>query len=151
MKLKLTYAFLFLIVAVITSSCLKTDKIPSTNTNTPSGTFTGQFLYIHLNSVTGATDTVSANLQLTMETSTGFAITGDTSVVHAGSHGAYIINSVFTGIDFIDATAPTSGTPAKHHLSGIYAYTFDGSNLQIVGYGAQDTTAAVYNMKRVAN
>jgi hypothetical protein len=151
MKFKFIYVLPFLIAVVFATGCAKTPKIASTPTNTPSGTFNGQFLYIHINSKTNAADTQKANLQLTMSTATGFAITGDTATVHAGSHGAYIINSFFTGIDFIDVTNPASGTPAKHHLNGIYQYTYNGDTLKILAYGAADTTAAFYTFVRQQN
>jgi len=144
MKFKVIYLLSFLTAFALATGCTKTAKIASTPTNTPSGTFNGQFLYIHINSKTNVADTQKANLQLTMSTATGFAITGDTAIVHAGSHGAYIINSFFTGIDFIDVTNPASGTPAKHHLNGIYQYTYNGDTLKMLAYGAADTTAAFY-------
>ncbi len=114
----------------------------------PEGTFSGQFMFLHLHSKTGVIDTLRANLVLQMEAATGYKVTGDTSTVHAGSYGGYVVNIPTRNISFVDATFPPTGTPAKIHLSGVYDYTYDGSNLQLVVYGPQDTLLYYYNMKK---
>ncbi len=114
----------------------------------PEGTFSGKFMFLHLHQKTGVIDTLKANLVLQMEAATGYKVTGDTSSVHAGSHGGYVVNIPTSSISFIDATYPPTGTPAKIHLSGVYDYTYDGSTLQLVVYGAQDTLLYYYNMKK---
>src|SRR5271154_3272425 len=116
MKSKLLY--LLLSVTVLASSCVGNKASSPTPTNYPSGTFTGQFRLIRTNLNTGVHDTSLANIQLTMNLTTGFAVTGDTSTVHAGSHGGYAINATY--IDFVDATYPKTGTPTKTHLNGDY-------------------------------
>jgi len=131
--------------------CVSNTPIIAQPNNTPEGTFTGKFQFSHLHSKTGVVDTLSANLILTMELKTGFAVTGDTSTLHAGSYGSYAVNSSYTEIQFNDKTFPASGVPVKDHLNGIYNYVYDGTNLQISAYGAFDTLAYIYTMKRTGN
>ncbi len=144
MKSKLLY--LFLSVIVLASSCVGNKATP-TPVNYPSGTFTGQFRLIRTNLNTGVHDTSLANIQLTMNLTTGFAVTGDTSTVHAGSHGGYVINATY--IDFQDVTYPKTGTPTKTHLSGDYEYYYDGSSiLQMLAASPLDTVVLQYDMKK---
>jgi hypothetical protein len=117
----------------------------------PEGTFAGQFQLLHLHSKTGVIDTLTANIILQMEQSTGFKVTGDTSTVHAGSYGSFIVSVPYSNVDFIDKTYPTTGTPAKIHLNGVYSYNYDGTNLQLVAYSAFDTLSYYYNLKRTGN
>ncbi len=141
----------FLLVFFFLAGCAGKSIVAPTTNNAPFGTFGGQFSYYHVNSQTHKKDSLKANIVLTLNKSTGFSITGDTTTVHAGSHGGYIINSSFTNILFLDETYPKSGTPTKTHLNGVYNYTFDGTNLQIAAYGALDTLSLVYVLKRTSN
>ncbi|MDB4905143.1 MAG: hypothetical protein JWQ63_4424 [Mucilaginibacter sp.] len=147
MKLKLLYLLLLLLAFM--SGCGPKSAAPVPN-NTPEGTFTGKFKYIHKHAQTGAVDSVTTSIQLQIEQNTGFKVTGDTSV-HAGSYGSYLVNSSYTAIDFMDKTFPTTGTPAKYHLNGVYSYSYDGTNLSIAAFGAFDTLSYVYSMKRIGN
>jgi len=97
----------------------------------PIGTFSGQFVLIHQSTQTGLLDTVTANVVLTMSTSTGYAVTSDTTTVQAGSNGSFIINDA-QYLTFNDKTAPanakTVGKSLKIHLNGVYTYYYDGIN-----------------------
>jgi len=142
MKRKIVY-FLPLLLLSITG-CLKNTSDPS-NVVIPVGTFAGTFTRVHLHMATGKLDTIKANLTLTMSTTSGYAISGDTTL-HAASHGGYAVDGV--NIAFSDqtlATSPTTTTPipTKVHLNGVYSYGYNGSALQIAF--SSDTLAFFYN------
>jgi hypothetical protein len=143
------FPILILLINLLVSCSLKNDVIAPPNT--PSGTFTGQFTYLHLHSATGKIDTLKANLQLTMDTKTGFKISGDTTTLHAGSYGSFIFGSGYTQIQFIDVTFPSTGKPTKIHLSGIYNYSYDGSSFKFLANGLLDTTSYRYNFTKTSN
>ena len=151
MKFKLIYLFPVFVLFALVGGCIGHNNPAPISGTVPTGTFTGQFARLHLNSKTGKVDTTTANLVLNMETATGFKLTGDTSNVHAGSYGSYIINSTYTAIEFIDKTYPSTGISAKTHLSGIYQYAYDSKNLEIEAYGALDTLAFFYTMVKSGN
>ncbi len=147
MKNKLNYLFPLLVVVLLTSACLKkTTPIPVV---LPAGTFSGPFTVVHLNPRTSLKDTSTANLVLTLSAATGFAVTGDTTKLHAGSHGGYQVDGTY--IQFADQTLPTYPTnstptvPAKFHLNGLYLYSYDGTNFQF--YASSDTLLVVYKLK----
>jgi len=96
----------------------------------PTGTFTGQFLKIHLNPVTSKYDTSTAALQLTLSQSTGFTVTGDTTTLQAGSYGSYAANAYY--IQFVDQTYNAAKPSSKYHLQGVYNYLYNGTQLVIV-------------------
>jgi hypothetical protein len=139
-----------LIFVALASGCVPTTVSPVVAAG-PEGTFTGQFMYFHLHSKTGVVDTTKANIQLQMEQSTGFKVTGDTATIHAGSFGSYIVNTAYNNVDFLDNTYPTTGTPTKFHLNGVYAYTYDGTILKMVAYSAFDTLTYFYTLKKTGN
>lgn len=144
MKSKLLYSLFS--IALLASGCIGSKNTP-TPTNYPSGTFTGQFRLIRNNLNTGKHDTSTANIQLTMNTTTGYQVTGDTSTLHAGSHGAYAINSNY--VQFQDVTLPKTGTPAKTHLNGNYQYYYDGSSVfQMLTASSLDTVVLEYDLKK---
>jgi hypothetical protein len=149
MKKKLLY-FLGLGM-VIASGCNKTTKLNIPPALTPGGTFSGKFTLYHQNSKTGKTDSSSAILQLSLETATGFKVTGDTATLHAGSYGSYAVSASTSNIGFEDKTYPTTGTPKKIHLDGIYDYLYDGTTLQMAAYGPLDTLTYYYNLKKTGN
>ncbi len=128
-----------LLVLVAAASGCKKDVKPVV---LPEGNFTGTFRRIHLSSTTGKKDTLTADLTLLLGASTGFAVAGDTTK-HAGSRGSYVVDGSL--INFYDSTFPTSGTPAKVHLAGIYQYAYDGKNLVITV--ANDTLNYYYSFK----
>ncbi len=149
--MKRNILYLFLSTAACLYGCAgKTNILPSTPVPV-SGTFAGQFKLYHVNPVTNKVRVDSANLGLVMEIATGYKITGDTTTLHAGSYGSYQVNSYTTQILFADNTFPPGGSSAKVHLSGSYNYHYDGSTLQLVTYGPQDTLQYFYNLKRTGN
>lgn len=145
MKIRIFYLLLLTITVVYLSGCFKQNK-SAAPAPVPSGSFSGVFRFAHQTSM--GQDTGSANLNLTMSTSAGYAITGDTSTVHAGSHGGYIVYSSTGQILFEDATFPKSGTPSKIHLAGLYNYVYDGNNLQLSLSSPQDTVVFYYSFKK---
>jgi len=151
MKFRILFLSPFLSVFLfLLSSCGGTQTSSNPTPNVPSGTFSGTFTLYYLHDKTGVIDTSTTTLTLSMQ-KTGFAVTGDTSKVHAGSYGAYIVNSNYTGIDFVDKTFPASGTPAKVHLNGVYQYTFNGTIFQLNAASAYDTLTYSYNLTRTGN
>ena|ERR1700748_489177 len=142
MKYKFTY--LLPLIALFAAACSnKTAPVPI-----PSGTFSGVFTRLHVHA--GVTDTVRANITLTMQLATGYAVTGDTTTVHAGSHGSYVINPNNI-LQFTDNTLPpvVITVPVKVHLAGTYQYEYDGTNFAI--FNIQDTVAFEYALKKIAN
>lgn len=146
MKFKLLY--LFLLIIVLASGCLSNKSSAPVPANIPQGTFTGQFRRIHTNLKTGLRDTALANLQLVLNTTNGFKVTGDTSTLHAGSYGQCVLNQSY--IQFYDVTYPATGTPAKAHLNGVYQYYYDGTVFQMLNNPA-DTLSLQYDMKKTSN
>jgi hypothetical protein len=139
--MKNTLTFLLLAVIVIASGCFS-NKNTSAPVPVPIGTFSGQFTGLH-KKPSGIVDTLKATIQLTTTNSGLFKVSGDTSTVHAGSHGSFQLNSVY--IQFQDSTA-TVANPPKIHLNGLYQYAYDGSNFQIEAYN--DTLDYKYVLKR---
>jgi hypothetical protein len=144
-------SLLFLSFALLAFGC-QPKTVDPTPSIAPEGTFTGQFRLYHLNQKTGIVDTpVKVNdLVLNMESATGFKVTGDTTL-HAGSYGGFVITESLNQVQFNDKTFPTSGTPAKVHLAGLYGYTYDGINLTLETQGALDTLEYYYKMTKTGN
>jgi hypothetical protein len=147
MKRKLFY--LLPLSLLFLAGCFGNKNSAPTPTLLPSGTFTGQFRRIHKTFRTGVTDTQKANIQLIMETATGFAVTGDTSTVQAGSKGSYYVG-LNNYIQFVDNTFPPTGTPTKTHLNGLYQYYYDGSVFQMLATSL-DTLSLQYDLKKTGN
>ena len=142
MKNKLLY--LLPLLAVFVTGCLKrTSDIPPTPAL--SGTFTGQFRLLHRSTNKVPFDTTKTNLTITLTSTGNYTVTGDTSVVHAGSNGKYAASAPY--INFVDKTYPISGTPTKTHLNGIYQFYYDGSVFQMLAYSL-DTLALQYDLKK---
>jgi hypothetical protein len=145
---KILYLLPFL--SVFYMGCGPSSNTPTPTSSLPLGTFTGPYTYIHTHFNTGVHDTTRGILQLSIENATGYSVTGDTSK-HAGSYGACYVNPSTGNINFVDKTAPASGTTAKIHLNGFYQYSYDGANFQLVQEGALDTTAIIYNFKKTGS
>ncbi len=142
--------YLLPLVFAFATGCIPKSNTPPSNT-IPQGTFTGQFKLTHTSSKTGLKDSLTANIQLQIEPATGYTVTGDTATVHAGSFGSYGVNQSNYTMLFVDKTFPPTGTPKKIHLAGVYDYIFNGTNLQLVAYGALDTLTYYYNLKYTGN
>jgi len=150
MKRILLYSIPFLLLAAIIGC--GPSSTPAPQVGGPEGTFNGTFTFYHLHEKTGVTDTtVLPNLQLQLEQSTGYKLSGDTSTVLAASYGSYLVSIPYTTINFLDKTYPATGTPSKIHLVGIYSYSWDGTNLVMTSYGAYDTLAYHYVLKKIGN
>jgi hypothetical protein len=121
--------------------------------NVPEGTFTGSFALLHTNTKTGLNDTSHqvTGIILSMQAATGFKITGDTTTYQAGSYGGFLVNEPTLQVVFYDKTFPATGTPAKIHLDGTYNYTYDGTNLEMGAWGAQDTLEYLYKFTKTGN
>jgi hypothetical protein len=146
MKNKLLYLLSLLLVLAV--GCGPHYVAPTDSS--PEGTYKGLFYLIHITPGTNAIDTISKNnLNLSLETATGFRITGDTSTNHAGSYGTYRVNTATSQIRFYDVTWPLNGISTKIHLDGSYSYNYDGIILQIKGYGARDTLEYYYKFTRI--
>ena len=143
MSKKLFYPLLLL--ALFGVACIK-ETATSIPASGPSGTFTGQFRLLRRSTDKVPFDTTKANLSITLNSvSNSFAIGGDTTIVHAGSHGSYTISAPF--INFTDQTLSKTSAQAKAHLSGLYQYYYDGTVFQLLAYSA-DTLSLQYDFKR---
>jgi len=148
--MKRTIFYLSILVGAFLSSCsTKNNVLPLAPA--PSGTFTGQFTLYHINTVTNTARGDSTMLNLSLETATGFKITGDTTTLHAGSYGSYVGNSGTSQLVFEDKTLPPTGTPAKVHLNGLYDYRYNGTTLELRTYGPLDTLEYYYKFTRTGN
>jgi hypothetical protein len=107
--MKSKFIYLLPLLLLCATGCVKTT--PPNTDNYPLGIFSGKFTVIHKSKATSKLDTMSAKLKLELSTSTGFTITGDTTI-HAGSYGSFSENAV--NMIFNDATYPTSGFPKKN-------------------------------------
>ena len=132
---------LLIILLVIVAGCTKFEETPVI---IPEGKFSGKFTRLHLNKVNNKIDTLSANLVVTFSAATGYAVLSDTSIVHAGSKGSFIVDRSF--IQFSDSTIPPGPVPTtgKIHLAGIYEYYYRGS---ILKFGrSNDTLSYSYDL-----
>jgi hypothetical protein len=148
--MKSKFIYWLLLLPVFITGCAKTYNDPETDPNKwsyPLGTFNGKFMRIHKNQATLKYDTTTAMLKLVLSTNTGFAISGDTAMVHAGSYGSF--SEDFVNMNFSDITSPINYTPKKTHLSGYYTYTYDGSYLVIVNGVKSDTLSCVYHFTKM--
>ena len=139
---------LLLLFVVFASGCTVNQGAPAPSL--PTGVFYGVFTRKHINS-NGVIDSAKANVQLQLETATGFRVTGDTATLQAGSYGSYSLTSQSGILQFNDKTYPLTGTSLKVHLSGIYEFVYTGTGLQLLGYGARDTLSFYYNLTRTGN
>ncbi|MGZ3756102.1 MAG: hypothetical protein ACXVAY_16730 [Mucilaginibacter sp.] len=129
-------------------SCVKSSS--PTPVTVPTGTFSGQLVLIHLSSKTGKLDTTKTNVVLTMSTTTGYAVTSDTTTVQAGSNGPFLLDNKY--IQFQDktaagATAQFVGTSKKIHLNGTYTYAYDGTSFNFYA-ASSDTLGFNYALKK---
>lgn len=143
MKKKLLY--LLPVLSLLAVGCFKNQVASPAASGLPSGTFTGQFRLLHRSTDKVPFDTTSCNLTLTLNANNAtYAVTGDTSTVHAGSNGTYGISSPY--INFTDKTYPKTGAPTKTHLNGLYQYYYDGTVFQMLAYSS-DTLSLQYDLK----
>jgi len=148
MKLRLLYLLPLLIA--LTAGCLGGSKNSNNVAPIPDGVYSGQFRLLHVH--TNKTDTVKANIMLTMSNSAGtYKVTGDTATVHAGSFGNYAGNSATGLITFVDKTYSSSAPVTKTHLTGTYNYAYDGTTFQMKAFGVLDTLVLQYDLKKTAN
>lgn len=146
--MKRKYLFPLSLVLLLAAGCLKSSQdIIVDNAQYPLGTFSGKFSIVHRNLITQKADTTTTNNFILSLATTGFAVSGDTTL-HAASHGGFLVNN--TNLIFTDFTYPQSGVPKKPHLSGTYIYTFDGTNLKM-GASSNDTIGYVYTLIKTGN
>ena len=142
--MKIFYLLPIAAIILFASACTKiNDNQPAVVL--PTGTFSGQFLKIHLNPVTSKYDTSIAALQLTLSQSTGFTVTGDTTTLHAGSYGSYAANAYY--IQFVDQTYNAAKPGSKYHLQGVYNYLYNGTQL-VMYVNYSDTLSLQYNFAK---
>jgi hypothetical protein len=150
MKLRLLY--LISILATLTVGCAGGKS--NAPTPIPDGTYSGQFRLLHIHSANrNIIDTTKANVVVyisPVSTST-YKVTGDTSTVHAGSYGSFSADGNNNVITFIDKTYSSSAQVTKTHLTGQYAYSYDGIHFKMEAYGALDTLRLQYDLKKTGN
>ena len=133
---------LLIISLVVLAGCAKKEEAPVI---IPEGKFAGQFTRLHYSIATNKLDTLKANLVITFSKTTGFAVLSDTSIVHAGSKGGYVVDPYF--LQFSDTTIPPGPVPTtgKIHLAGIYDYYYNGNDILKFGR-ANDTLSYSYDL-----
>jgi len=146
MKHKLLY--LFPLLLALGSGCVKSTA-NTTAPPVPSGTFGGQFRYLHRHTNTVPFDTLKADIVVKLLTTNyTFLVLGDTSAVHAGSYGTFSLTAPY--MVFTDKTYSATAPFTKSHLNGPYLYYYDGSTFQMLAYSA-DTLAVQYDLKKTSN
>ncbi|HEY4195140.1 MAG TPA: hypothetical protein VGM63_06375 [Mucilaginibacter sp.] len=146
--MKHSLLYLFLLLLIITTGCLKSGSNNTVPPPIPSGTFTGQFKFYHRHTNTVPYDSLKANITVTFKTPAyTYAVTGDTATIHAGSYGTFGVSVPY--MIFNDNTYnPKAYT--KTHLSGEYLYNYDGTNL-ILQASSVDTLVLGYVLKKTSN
>ncbi len=134
---------LLIVSLFMIAGCAKEDQAPVV---IPEGKFSGNFTRLHLNKTTNKIDTLKANLVITFSTTTGYAVLSDTSVVHAGSKGSYVVDPLY--IQFGDSTIPVGPVPTtgKVRLAGIYDYIYQGTSLKFAK--SNDTIGYFYDLTK---
>ena len=146
MKLKLLS--FFSLVTILATGCLKTPKAAAP-VPAPSGVFTGEFKLLHRHTDKVPWDSTKATITVNLQTPAfNYAVTGDTTTLHAGSYGTFGVSGPY--ILFNDKTYLASAPITKTHLSGYYLYNYDGTNL-IMYASSSDTLVLGYNLKKTSN
>jgi hypothetical protein len=146
MKLKLLS--LFSLLTILATGCLKTPQAVAP-APVPSGIFTGEFKLLHRHTNKAPFDSTKATITVNLQTPAfSYAVTGDTSTLHAGSYGTFGVSGPY--ILFNDKTYSTTAAAIKTHLSGYYLYNYDGTNL-IMYASSSDTLVLGYTLKKTSN
>ena len=143
MKRKLIFFLPFLLM--LGAGCLKGHDDVSNPLPKISGTYSGQFIRLRLNPNTNKYDTLKADITLSLDLTTGFAVSGDTTA-HAASKGDYSYDSYY--FLFSDKTYPTGSYPSKVHLAGTYVYGYNGTRLQLQQTYPLDTLGYFYDLTK---
>lgn len=155
MKRQLTYLLLALTAGIIVTGCSKYGSGPGVATpvdQLPDGTFSGTLTQVHINTHTGATDTIRATtvLQLTQATHR-YNVGGDTSKIQANCYGTYIADGV--NISFVDSTLSFNSVPninlKKKHLFGTYQYQYIGMKTLEIYTQSADTLQILYILNKI--
>ncbi|MDN3581346.1 hypothetical protein [Mucilaginibacter flavus] len=146
MKRFLSYLLPILLIFAVACS----PKSTSTVVPAPSGTFSGQFRFYTKNS-SGNYDSLRTSITLKLTTDYHFKVTGDTSTVHAGSHGTFSYDGYY--MLFGDSTYSATAPKTKKHLSGLFQYLYDGTNLKMLRStsGSSPDTIGRYDLSRTLN
>jgi hypothetical protein len=146
--MKHTILYLFLSLLIITTGCIKNvdNTVPPP---IPSGTFTGQFKLYQRHTDKVPYDSLITNITVTFKTPAyTYAVTGDTTTLHAGSYGTYGVSVPY--MIFNDKTYNPTAPYTKSHLSGAYLYNYDGTTL-ILQASSADTLILGYVLKKTSN
>lgn len=148
--MKRTLLYLTPLLVIWLAACTK--SVPVTNIPAPtfSGTYGTQFIRLHQNMTSGKIDTTLATISITMDKSGAFSVAGDTSTVHAGSHGTYSLG-VSDDLVFTDKTLPPTGTPVKYHLNGDYNYVVTGTSTISFQKNVGDSIIYRYDLTKTSN
>jgi hypothetical protein len=146
MKHKLLY--LFVLSGMLATGCVKSVK-QAPALPTPSGTFTGQFIFLHRHTNSKPFDTVKTNIIIKFVTPDfTFSVTPSDTTIHKPSHGVFGVNSPY--LIFSDKTYIATSPPAVPHLNGYYLYNYDGTTLKMLAYSL-DTLALEYNLTKTGD
>jgi hypothetical protein len=146
MKHKLLYLFLFL--AIVAAGCVKSSS-SAPPPPIPSGTFSGQFKLYQRHTDKVPYDSLITNITVNFKTPDyTYAVTGDTTTLHAGSYGTYGISGSY--MIFNDKTYSPTAPYTKSHLSGGYLYNYNGTDLLLYA-SSSDTLILGYSLKKTSN
>lgn len=144
MKRTFFYCLLALPFVVMLGGCLKASQQENTPLPQISGNFIGQFTRLRLNKTTNKYDTLRATVNLNLDLTTGYALTGDTTLNQ--SRGDFSYDYFY--FQFDDETYPTTGYPKKPHLAGLYQYNYNNGKLVMQQVYPLDTLGYFYNLQK---
>jgi hypothetical protein len=148
-NMKRNLFYLLPLLLTLLAACAKNSGT-SVVVSAPVGTFNGQFRLLTKNS-TGKYDTLKDSIILKMTNAYHFAVTADTTVKHAGSHGTFAFDGYY--IQFNDSTFKSGVPRTKNHLVGVYQYIYDGTNFKMLRASSSTSpdTIGRYDLVKTAN
>ena len=146
--MKRSSIYLLPLLLISLASCSKKTPVENIPLVTPTGTFGGYIQLVHTTVATGKNDTSTANLTLVLDNQGNYAVTGDTSTLHAGSLGKFSLG-YNDDLLFTDKTNLNAGNK-KVHLNGDYRYQYNGSVLQM-DKNVGDSLSSQYYFTKASN
>lgn len=134
---------------MLAAGCMKNSDVQPTPLPNLTGSWSGYFYKLRINAAKTGMDTANkVALNLSLNTVTGYTITGDTATVHGGSFGGFQYdNAVFL---FGDKSYAASAPQTKVHLDGYYDYLYTAAQnrLQMSYEFANDTLVYYYDFRK---
>ncbi|PTQ95051.1 hypothetical protein C8P68_106266 [Mucilaginibacter yixingensis] len=141
--------FLLPFLIMLVSSCMKSANVDPTPLPNLTGNWSGYFYKLRINAAKTGMDTANkVALSLSLNSTTGYTISGDTATVHGGSFGGYQYD--YSTFLFGDKSYNVSLPQTKVHLDGYYDYLYTAAQnrLQISYEFANDTLVYYYDFRK---